>query len=72
MSDDHDRQNRRRQVWLSEEQLEAIAQRAAERAINKVYTEVGKSTVRAALWVIGAGCAAILAWLGLSGKIPLK
>ena len=63
-------QAERKQVWLTEQQLEVIAQRAAEHAINKVYNEVGRQTVRAALWVIGAAVVGLFAYLGITGKLP--
>ena len=56
-------------IELTDEQLEAIAERAAERALEKVYEEVGRSAVRLAIWAIGAGVAVFLAWLGLTGKL---
>jgi len=54
---------------LSEEQVNDIAEKAAKRALELVYAEVGRSTVKAALWIIGAGVLALLAWLGARGKI---
>ena len=56
-------------IELTDEQLEAIAERAAEKALAKVYEEVGRSTVRLALWILGAGVLAALAWLGATGKL---
>ena len=56
-------------VYLSEEQLEQIAERAAEKALENFYFEVGKVTIRAALYIIGAGILALGAWLGLNEKI---
>lgn len=58
-----------RRAGISEEQLEAIAERAAERALAKVYESIGRSVVKKMLWVLGAACLAILAWLGGSGKL---
>ncbi len=69
--DEHDPE-RRRATWLSKDQIDDIAQRAAAHALRLVYEEVGRNVVRAALWIIGAGCLALLAYLGLSGKVPLK
>jgi len=72
--EDHGRDpdERRRSTWLSKDQINEIAQRAAAHALRLVYEEVGRNVVRAALWIIGAGCLALLAYLGLSGKVPLK
>ena len=58
----------RRATILSNEQLEAVAERAAELALEKVYASIGKSIVTKALWVAGAGLAALAAWLKGSGK----
>lgn len=58
-----------RRSGLSEAQLDAIAERAAEKAIAKVYEEIGRSVVKKALLVIGAGTLAVFAYLKGSGKI---
>jgi hypothetical protein len=60
---------RRSAYPLTEEQLDAIAERAAERALEKVYASIGKSFVTKALWVIGASLLALAAWLKGSGKL---
>lgn len=39
---------------LTEHEMEAIAERAAERALQKVYAEVGRSVVNRVLWIVGA------------------
>ena len=59
---------RRAATSLTEEQLEAIAERAAERALEKVYASIGKSVVTKILWVAGAAALALAAWLKGSGK----
>lgn len=61
----------RRVAQLSEDQMEAIAELAAEKAFRKVYEEVGRSVVKRIFWIIGA---AALGLLWYSGKIglPLK
>lgn len=56
-------------IELTDEQLEALAERAAEKALAKVYEEVGRSTVRLGLWILGAGVVALLTWLGATGKL---
>ena len=58
-----------RRAGLTEEQIEIIAERAAEHALKKVYEEVGRSTVKFILWVVGAAVLAALAYLGASGKL---
>lgn len=53
---------------LTEEQIEAIAERAANKALEKVYAQIGRSVVTKFLWALGAATLAILAWLKGSGK----
>lgn len=55
---------------LSEAEIEMIAERAAEKALEKVYTEIGRSVTKKILWAIGAATLGMLAWLGGSGHIP--
>ena len=55
---------RRSEIKLSAEQIDLIAEAAAQRALEKVYQEVGKSAVRLILWVIGSSILALLAYLG--------
>lgn len=64
----YDGQERRASPHLTEEQIEAIAERAAERALQKVYAEIGKSVVSRLLWVAGAAVLAVAAWLKGMGK----
>ena len=55
---------------LSEEQIEAIAERAAEKAMEKltghIYQEVGKGVVSKLFYIVGAS--AIGMWLWLKSK----
>lgn len=45
---------------LTPQEIEQIAERAAELAITKVYTEIGKSFVKKALYVVGVVVVAVL------------
>jgi len=54
---------------LSDEQMEAIADRAYEKATERIYQEIGKGVVKAAAYLIGTALLALAAWLGLSEKI---
>lgn len=47
---------------LTEEDVEKIAERAAEVALEKVYTRIGRSVVEKFLWVVGAASLAIFAY----------
>ena len=54
---------------LSDEQIELIAERAAEKALEKVYASVGKSVVHKILWMVGAAALAAAAYFKGVGKI---
>ena len=62
-------EDRRGDHRLSEEELEAIAKRAAELVWGNFEQTVGKTAIRLFLWVCGAVLIVGLGWLGLSGKI---
>ena len=62
-------EERRKTVELSDDQIERIAERAAEVALSKVYQQIGKSVVQKILWVIGAASLAFFAWMNGSGKV---
>jgi hypothetical protein len=55
---------------LTDEQIEAIAERAAEVAFKKIYEEVGRSVVKRVFWIVGAGSLALLFWLAGNGHFP--
>ena len=55
---------------LTDLEIEEIAERAAEKAVEKFYLEIGKQTVKKALMVIGAGVIFLLIWLGSHGHLP--
>lgn len=61
----------RRRGALTEEEIERIAEIAAERALNKVYSEVGKGVMKKIAWVLGSGVVALLMYLG-QNHITLK
>lgn len=57
---------------LTDEQIEAIAERAAEVALERVYTQIGKSVVSKVLWLFGAGTLTVVAWMNGAGHFPGK
>lgn len=63
----------RARVVLTEDELEEIAERAAQRALalfyEDFYYEVGKVTIRSILYVGGAAFVALAAWLGFTGRL---
>jgi hypothetical protein len=66
---DYQGPERRSAFPLTDEQIEAIAERAAERALEKVYASIGKSVVQKVLWVVGAASLAVFAYFKGLGKI---
>jgi len=60
----------RRKMPLSEDQIESIAERAADKAMEKltghIYQEVGKGVISKLFWLVGA--CAIGLWLWLKAK----
>ena len=57
----------RRRKSISDEEFEGIARRAAEKALEKVYAEVGKGVLKKLLWLIGVASLAALAFLSSKG-----
>jgi len=55
---------------LSDEQIEAIAERAAEVAFKKIYVKVGRSVVKKVFWIVGAGALGLLFWMAGNGSLP--
>lgn len=58
---------------LTEEQIELIAEKAAEKAIEKltshVYQEVGKSVISKLFYIVGASALAVWLWLKSKGVL---
>lgn len=59
-----------KEVPLTDEQIEAIAERAAEVALNKVYTEVGKSVLKKLAWLTGVAVLGLFMWLAGHNSLP--
>ncbi len=59
-----------KEVHLTDDQIEAIAERAAEVAIEKVYTEVGKTVLKKLAWLTGVAVIGLAMWLGGHGSLP--
>ncbi len=51
------------------EKIDIIAERAADRAIAKVYEQVGKGLLTKAAWIAGAVFIALLTWLAGKGYV---
>jgi len=56
---------------LSDEQIEEIAERAADKAVakltDKVYREVGKGILKKLIWILGALGSALYLWVTKDG-----
>lgn len=59
-----------KELPLTDAQIEAIAERAAEVALNKVYTEVGKNVLKKLAWLTGAAVLGLAMWLAGHGSLP--
>lgn len=64
---------RRNVLCLSDEQIDEIAERAAEKAVamvkNEFYNEVGRSVVSRFIMIVGIMVTALVAWF--SKDIPM-
>lgn len=60
-------------VPLTEEQIEEIAERAAERAMKKLtdhmYKEVGRGVVNKLFWIVGVISVGLYMWLKQKGLL---
>jgi hypothetical protein len=59
-----------KQVELTDDQINAIAEKAAEVAFQKIYQEVGKSVLKKMAWLVGAATIGAAMWLGGNGHLP--
>lgn len=59
-----------KELPLTDAQIEAIAERAAEVAFKKIYEEVGKSVVKRIFWIVGAASLALLLFLSGPNNLP--
>ncbi len=55
---------------LTEAEIEHIAERAADKAIEKVYSQIGKSVAQKIIWIIGVATVGV--FMFLSGREVLK
>ena len=57
--------------YLSDEQLDKLAEKAAEKAVekmtNSIYKEVGKSVISKILWLVGVIAVSLALWLHSKG-----
>lgn len=66
---------RRATITLTAEQLEQIAEAAADKAVAKitdhVYRQVGKGILTKFVWIVGGLGTALYLWLGSKGLIKI-
>lgn len=55
---------------MTEAELDALAKRAAKKALAHVYEEVGKSAVRKFLWLVGLVTFGLALWLAGKDALP--
>lgn len=64
---------RRKEIHFSEEQMDSIAERAAERAMQKLtdeaYKSIGKGLISRLFWVVGVLATAAYFWAQGKGLI---
>ena len=61
--------NRRSSHRLDSEELEKVAQRAADIVEERITLQVGKTTIRLVIYVLGAVLLVALSYFGLYPKI---
>ena len=59
-----------KEVQLTDEQIEAIAERAAEVAFKKIYEEVGRNVLKKLAWLTGAAVLGLAFWLSGHNSLP--
>jgi hypothetical protein len=57
------------EVHLSDAQIEMIADRAADRALEKVYADIGKNALRKLTWLVGIVVVSLAMWLAGKGAL---
>jgi hypothetical protein len=56
--------------FLTEADIDILAEKAADRALEKVYAEVGKNVTKKFLWIVGAAAIALAFWFTDTGGLP--
>jgi len=73
MSEPEDSQENRKVYTMTGDQIEKVAEIAAQKALNKVSTDffvyVGKGIFARAFWIVGASGLALYFWLQSKGFI---
>jgi tetrahydromethanopterin S-methyltransferase subunit G len=56
--------------YLTEHDIDEIAEKAAERALEKVYAQVGQNILKKITWLLGIAAIGLVMWLGSNGNLP--
>lgn len=66
---------RRKEVYLSDDQVKMIAEEAAREALKQMiddgYKAVGRNVVEKGMWILGVISCGVFAWLAAKGFIKL-
>jgi hypothetical protein len=54
---------------LSEEEVEDLVGRAAQKVMDNFYRDIGKSVAQKIFWVIGLATVSLIIWLASIGKL---
>ena len=57
---------------LSDAEIDVIAERAAKKALQSVYAEVGRSVLKKLAWLTGVAVLGLAMWLIGKDAFPLK
>lgn len=57
---------------MSDAEIDVIAERAAKRALQLVYAEVGQSVLKKIAWLAGVVVLGLALWLIGKDSLPLK
>ena len=76
MTDEYHGPERRREVHLTQAQIDRIAEAAADKAVAKMidsgYQAVGRTVVQRGTWIVGLLTMAVLGWATSKGWIKLN
>lgn len=65
-------EDRRKHGGLTQEQFDVLKEDLKKELLDDIFAEIGRSVVSRILWALGTLFAAVLAYLGITGKISLK
>ena len=57
------------EIMLTEAQMDLIAERAADKALEKVYADVGRNVLRKLAWLAGVAVISLAMWAAGKGAL---